>query len=228
METPVPSKPSKQVAVCQEPTAVSCVQYSGRLFPDRAALSLGVCIVHFLLCMHFINLGTHSYVMCFESRIKESCVCTSLHSWTVRTLTPCWCREPGQIAHTVLVQVRPHSRAPPGVLGTPRLPWCTPSPSCGREQGSFLLCTVSCFLWRRVLLAQVLLECVPALVPWDGLLAPSCRSDLSGLPTSSSVWNGSCPHPCSCASSCLLCEADNEEEALRVPAVSLGRSLHCL
>ncbi|XP_015354074.2 WD repeat-containing protein 27 isoform X7 [Marmota marmota marmota] len=72
LETSVPSKPSKQVAVCQEPTAVSCVQYSG----DGRWLACGL---------------ANSLSLVFEASLTGTPAALSGHDGAVSTL--CWSHD---------------------------------------------------------------------------------------------------------------------------------------
>ncbi|KAG3290604.1 WD repeat domain 27, transcript variant X4 [Ictidomys tridecemlineatus] len=72
LETSVPSKPSKQVAVCQEPTAVSCVQFSG----DGRWLACGL---------------ANSLSLIFEASLTGTPAALSGHDGAVSTL--CWSHD---------------------------------------------------------------------------------------------------------------------------------------
>ncbi|XP_046305341.1 WD repeat-containing protein 27 isoform X3 [Marmota monax] len=110
LETSVPSKPSKQVAVCQEPTAVTCVQYSG----DGRWLACGL---------------ANSLSLVFEASLTGTPAALSGHDGAVSTL--CWSHDQRWLLSTAQDQTlrlwSVHRKELLLLLGRGRL--CKPVPS---------------------------------------------------------------------------------------------------
>ncbi|VTJ86537.1 Hypothetical predicted protein [Marmota monax] len=110
LETSVPSKPSKQVAVCQEPTAVTCVQYSG----DGRWLACGL---------------ANSLSLVFEASLTGTPAALLGHDGAVSTL--CWSHDQRWLLSTAQDQTlrlwSVHRKELLLLLGRGRL--CKPVPS---------------------------------------------------------------------------------------------------